>query len=50
MADAIHGLINYQGLANMFARYGRWEVENLKWENAAFEVKKVYDSAMPYYF
>lgn len=45
LSDAIYGLIKYDGLSKMFRRYGRDEVENLKWDNAAKNVKKVYESA-----
>lgn len=44
LADAIYGLINYNGLSNMFRKYGKTEVENLKWDNAALKVKNVYES------
>lgn len=45
LADAIYGMINYQGLSAMFRKYGREEVDNLKWDNSAKNVIKVYDSA-----
>jgi hypothetical protein len=35
MADAIYGLLHYEALSKMFIKYGRDEVDNLKWENAA---------------
>jgi glycosyltransferase involved in cell wall biosynthesis len=44
MADAIYGLCHYQALSNTFIRFGKDEVDSLKWEHAALEVKKVYDS------
>jgi glycogen synthase len=44
MADAIYGLINYQGLTQMFKNLGKKEVENIKWDNAAFKVKNIYES------
>lgn len=44
MADAIYGLINYEALSQMFKKYGKDEVDNLKWENSALKVKEVYDS------
>ncbi len=44
MADAIYGLCHYEALSTMFKKYGKVEVENLKWENAAVEVNKVYHS------
>ncbi len=43
MADAIHGLLHYEALSKMFMKYGKSEVDNLKWENAAFKVKHVYE-------
>jgi glycosyltransferase involved in cell wall biosynthesis len=43
MADAIYGLLNYKAVNEVFSRYGKDEVDSLKWENAAFEVKKVYE-------
>jgi len=42
MADAIYGILNYQGLPSMFKIHAREEVDNLKWENAAAKVKDVY--------
>ncbi|MDD3665944.1 MAG: glycosyltransferase family 4 protein [Bacteroidales bacterium] len=44
MADAIYSLLNYKALPEMFKIYGKVEVDNLKWENAAKEIKEVYDS------
>ena len=46
MADAIYGLLHYEGLSKMFRRYGKDEVDSLKWENAAFHVKEVYQSVL----
>ena len=48
MADAIYGLLHYDALSRMFRKYGRTEVDNLKWENAALQVKHVYESARPH--
>jgi len=42
MADAIHGLITYDGLSSMFREYGKGEVENLRWEKSALELKNHY--------
>lgn len=42
MADAIYGLLNYNGLSAMFKKYGKEEVDNMKWENAAFFVNEIY--------
>lgn len=44
MADAIYGIINYRGLSNYFRQYGKEEVENLKWDNAASKIKNIYKS------
>lgn len=46
MADAIYGIINYPALSKMFLRYGKTEVENLKWDNAARKTIDVYNSAV----
>jgi glycosyltransferase involved in cell wall biosynthesis len=43
MADAIYGVLNYPALSKMFIKYGKKEVESLKWENSAMQVKEVYD-------
>ncbi len=42
MADAIYALITYDSLSEFFRQHGRDEVDNLKWEESAFEVKKYY--------
>ncbi|MFA5814978.1 MAG: glycosyltransferase [Bacteroidales bacterium] len=42
MADAIYGLITYESLPLMFRHYGRDEVNSLKWENAALQIKNQY--------
>lgn len=44
MADAIYGILNYEALGITFRKYGKAEVDNLKWENAAARVKEIYDS------
>jgi len=46
IADAIYGLITYDALSSMFRQYGKDEVDKLKWENAAYHVKEVYDSVV----
>jgi len=46
LADAIYGLLNYEALSKMFIQYGKQEVDNLKWENAAKNVRDVYLSAL----
>jgi glycosyltransferase involved in cell wall biosynthesis len=44
MADAIYGILNYEDLSDYIKKYGREEVDNLKWENSAINLKEVYDS------
>ncbi len=44
IADAIYGILNYEGLARMFIRYGKEEVKQLKWENSAIQIKEIYQS------
>jgi len=46
MADAIYGLLNYPALSKMFKKYGKREVDELKWEKSAVEVKAVYQAAL----
>ncbi len=46
MADAIYGVLNYPAMSTMFKKYGKEEVDNLKWENSAVKVKEVYDSVI----
>jgi glycogen(starch) synthase len=45
LADAIYGILHYEGLGKMFVRYGKTEVDNLIWENAALNVIEVYKQA-----
>ncbi|MFA8299511.1 MAG: glycosyltransferase family 4 protein [Hyphomicrobiales bacterium] len=42
LADSIYGLCHYDALSEMFQKYGKAEVDNLKWENSAFKIKNVY--------
>ncbi|MFH0894161.1 MAG: glycosyltransferase family 4 protein [Bacteroidota bacterium] len=42
IADSIYGLLHYGALSRTFSNFGRDEVENLKWDNAGFEVYKIY--------
>lgn len=44
MADAIYGILKYEGLSQMFRKHARDEVDSLKWEQAAEKVKEVYMS------
>jgi glycosyltransferase involved in cell wall biosynthesis len=46
MADAIYGILKYDGLPKMFKKHAREEVDNLKWEQAAEKVKEVYLSVI----
>ncbi|MBN1951313.1 MAG: glycosyltransferase family 4 protein [Bacteroidales bacterium] len=46
MADAIYGILNYDGLSKFFRKYGKSEVDNLKWENTASKVKDIYESLL----
>ncbi len=46
MADAIYGILKYDGLQKMFRKHGKEEVDNLIWENAAHKVREVYQSVL----
>ncbi len=46
MADAIYGLLNYPSLSEMFIKYGKEEVDNMKWENSARRVYAIYNEAV----
>ena len=46
LADAIYGILHYEGLSKMFVRYGKTEVDNLIWENAAVNILEVYNKAV----
>jgi glycogen synthase len=46
LADAIYGILHYEGLSKMFIRYGKAEVDNLIWENAAINIINVYNKAV----
>lgn len=46
LADAIYGILHYEGLSKMFIRYGKTEVDNLIWENAALNILEVYNKAV----
>jgi len=45
-ADAIWGLLHYNALNEMFVKYGRDEVDSLKWEFAAVKIVDVYKDAV----
>ncbi len=42
MADAIYALLHYPSLSKMFRKYGKTEVENIKWDQAGIKVKNIY--------
>jgi len=42
LADAIYGLLNYNGVTELFKKFGKIEVESLKWEDAAQKVTNIY--------
>ncbi len=46
MADAIYGLLNYPSLSETFIKYGKEEVDNMKWENSAKKLFAVYQDAV----
>lgn len=43
LADAIYGLLKYPALSQMSGRCGLEEVNTLKWENAAYLLKQIYE-------
>ncbi len=46
MADAIYALLSYPAISQMAVRKGLDEVNALKWENAAFQVKEIYSKVI----
>jgi glycogen synthase len=46
LADAIYGLLHYKSLSSMFSKHGEEEVNNLKWDNAALNVRDVYQQVI----
>ncbi|MCF8226628.1 MAG: glycosyltransferase [Bacteroidales bacterium] len=46
MADAIYGLLNYPSFSKTFIKYGKDEVDNMKWENSAKKVHSIYKEAI----
>lgn len=42
MADAIFGLLHYDGISRMFKELGREELKKLKWEHVALKVIQTY--------
>jgi len=45
-ADAIYGLLNYKALSEMFIKHGKEEVDNIKWDKAAYNVLQVYQKSI----
>ncbi len=46
MANAIYGLLNYPALSVMFKKYGKMEVDQIKWDHAGKSVRLVYESLL----
>lgn len=46
MADAIYGILKYDGMTRMFHNHLKHEVDSLKWENAAAKVKQLYEETL----
>lgn len=46
MANAIYGLLHYPSLSDMFKKYGKEEVDNLKWEHAAVKIIDCYKNVL----
>jgi glycogen synthase len=45
-ADAIWGLLHYEALSKTFIKYGKGEVDSLKWEYAAVKIMEIYRDAV----
>ncbi len=46
MADAIYGILNYNSLSGFLKEAGKQEVEELKWQNSARNVREVYTNTL----
>ncbi len=46
MADAIYGILHYPALAKVFSEKGLEEANNLKWEDVAARLKKIYEKVV----
>lgn len=44
MADAIYGLLHYDALSTTFSKYAKEEVENMRWDSAAYKLKEIYST------
>jgi glycogen(starch) synthase len=49
MANAIYGILHYPAINKMFQKYSKDEVDQLKWDNSAYEVKQLYESLLQEY-
>ncbi|MCF6184064.1 MAG: glycosyltransferase [Bacteroidales bacterium] len=48
LADAIYGIIKYDGLSKMFIKHSKKEVDEMKWDKPAKEVREIYQSLLKY--
>jgi glycogen(starch) synthase len=46
LSDSIYGLLHYDALSRMFIKYGKEEVDNMKWDDSAIKVRLVYEMAL----
>lgn len=46
MADAIYALLHYEALPGMFKKYGKAEVDNIKWDIAGTKVREIYEMVL----
>jgi hypothetical protein len=46
LADAIYGLIKYAGLSSTFVKQSKDEVDAMKWDKPAKEIKDIYESLL----
>jgi glycogen synthase len=46
MADAIWGLLHYSALSGMFRKHAKAEVDELRWDKAAYKTYEVYKQAL----
>ena len=46
LADAIYGIVKYNGLSKMFIRHSKKEVDEMKWDKPANEVKTIYETIL----
>jgi glycosyltransferase involved in cell wall biosynthesis len=46
MADAIYGILKYDALSDTFKKMGKAEVDSLKWENSASQLRDIYQTLL----